>query len=91
MRIFDVEEETEEEQLQSHYAMVSVYQNAALLADGKLIIEVNLPQLNVELQEQVQVDHVIPVDQLVQIDTRKEELTTRIFEVSPCSLFLNQG
>ena len=52
----------DEEDFECHYALLSVYQTQDLLTKGMLYLQIKLPQLNAEVQQEVEVDAIVPLE-----------------------------
>ena len=64
-----------------HYAMMTLSYLDRELMEGRLIVNVNLPELNREIEEVIDVTHLIPLDSMQNLlSEAKEELTNRLFE-----------
>ena len=70
-----------EDTVEKHYAMVTLQYYESHIADGQLLVSVNLPELNQQAEQSISVTNLINLDEIETIKgERKEELAARLFE-----------
>lgn len=81
MRVLEEGEETEGDLMESHYADVELLASDKEIQEGKLRVQLNFPQLDIQLHDDVVATDIVPKEDLHTIfSNNKEVFTKRLLE-----------